>query len=147
MEQLKDFNKKRPLRDLWEEITWKYGCVIHFFKDIRSFFRNLWFWRRTLWEDRWWDYTYIFCLLGRKFQQMEEGFLHKGVSKDAEREARKIRICRLLCERISEADYEPPDWMWKVKDYRYFEWKDARMKDDIEYLSQRINKYVRGWWD
>jgi hypothetical protein len=51
---------------------WWHNSIMH---PIRKFFKgldNLWKWRKIIWNDRWWDYTYFLELLRFKLHDMEE---------------------------------------------------------------------------
>lgn len=71
--------------------------------------QNLWRWLPIIWQDRQWDQSYLFWILQLKLSLMEKYFdSDKSVSTDHKRQAAKIRICRLLVDRIQLNDYTTP---------------------------------------
>jgi len=116
----------------------------YFFKKIYDFIRydvpkgiaNLWIWFPVIWQDRWWDSYYIYALLHKKLSLMEKNFLKYGHHVGAEKDAHKMKVCRLLLERIIKDDYSPMT-VHEIK------WGEAelnwdQLEDGSEYYSLNI---------
>jgi hypothetical protein len=83
--------------------------------------RNIFLWLPILWRDEQWDGTYVFRILDFKFKLMEENFINDAYVADAKKCAREIHICRLLCKRLIDCEYEEMSfriWWKKMDDVR-----------------------------
>lgn len=77
-------------------------------KEIYNWFRyslprgiiNLFLWFKVIWGDRQYDHFYIYKLLHHKLTLMEKHIREKGHSVDNEKDAKKIKICVLLLDRL-----------------------------------------------
>jgi hypothetical protein len=75
---------------------------------MRSFFdgiKNLIRWLPIIWEDRDWDNYFLLKIIEFKLRNMEKFFRTKGHHLYAERDAKKINTCRILCTRITKDNY------------------------------------------
>ena len=111
------------------------------FRGFRSFVRNIWFYRRELWNDQPWDHSYIYRFLRRKLQQM---IALDGISLSWPQQKKKMHLCVLLLDRLIEEDYTdipPIGWLkaWKYEEYM--------IEQDIELLFKTLQKHIRCWWD
>jgi hypothetical protein len=86
--------------------------VKEFFKNIYDEIRyisngiiNIIKWTPVIFKDKWWDDYYFFKLLEFKLKIMEVSFKTKGHHLYAERDSKKMKICRILCKRISDENY------------------------------------------
>lgn len=77
-----------------------------FFSDkLPEFFKNVWRFRRELWEHRWWDYRYTLSVFKRSIEILEEGIRTKGneerVSQSKKLEQMK-KVIELLQHRLDD---------------------------------------------
>ena len=42
-----------------------------FFYHLKNFFKNIWFYRKQLWNDAWWEYAYFLEWIDKKLEQLE----------------------------------------------------------------------------
>ena len=93
---------------LWETIDiywyrWVWGPVTDFIGHLKLFPKNVWKWRKILWNDRDWDYYYILESLRFKIEKtanaIEKGF---WATEQSSRHVRRMRVCVKLLERILE---------------------------------------------
>ena len=83
-------------------------------KDIKSLpynikygIKNLVKWLPVIWKDRDWDQYYFYTMLHRKLKHMEEFFASdRAMALHSEKEAKKIRICVTLLDRIIKDEYD-----------------------------------------
>lgn len=139
---------------------------------IRSI-KNLWHWFPIIWNDRQWDCCYLFELLAFKFKLMEDFYNSKyAVSADTKDIASKVRICRLLCERIYQEDYGSmldliyhsdsfDDFLKRLNSGqetitcetigwtgdRWMKYETYMRDQDVELLCKIIKKHSPSWWD
>ncbi len=112
------------------------------FQNIRNFVRNIWFYRRVLWDDQPWDQIYIYELLRRKLQQM---IAFDGIGMSWPQKQEKIHLCVLLLDRLIEEDYclDVPPIGWS----KPWEYEDYMLEQDVRLLFETMRKHVRTWWD
>lgn len=99
---------------------------------------NLIKWIPIIWQDRDWDYHYIYKILHFKFKNMEE-FMQsdKCWSANSDKTAKQIKISRLLLERLIKCDYLNNAMYWHDKEFEGRKW-DEMFKDD----GSGIKKYI-----
>ena len=86
-----------------------------FFYNVKNGLRNLWKWRSVVWNDRPWDYVYIFKALRFKLDETQRCI--DGAFVGADEEAAKIRSLIEAIERILEDDYVSEEY--KEMDRKY----------------------------
>ena len=123
------------LRQQWEWL----GSL---FQSVRNFVRNIWFYRRVLWDDQPWDQIYIYELLRRKLQQM---IALDGIGQSWPQKQEKMHLCVLLLDRLIEEDYvlgiPPRGWS------KPWEYGDYMVEQDVRLLFETMRKHIRCWWD
>ena len=146
------------------------------FRPFRRFYwrvSNVIRWLPVIWNDQDFDSAYIWMILRKKFENMEDFFnseysYHVG----SEKHAQEVRICKLLCERLIAEDYPTP---WDAGWQKHLDWEsweefvkllntplskvehdcleravkhqDYLKKQDKEILCKMLMKYSDGWWD
>jgi len=106
-------------------------------------FRNLWTWKKIIWQDAQFDYSFMLRILIKKLELMENGFRLHGCCTNSERVAKEIKILRLIVERIERDEYVLFERFGKP-DYKHGEYL---ARQDLEYFGKIINKKLRCWWD
>lgn len=86
--------------------------IIDYLKDIKYGIRNLWRWFPIIWNDRDWDYYYIFKLLKFKFKNMEYNFRNYAHIADADKVADELKVCQLLLDRLIKDEYYGKAYKW-----------------------------------
>ncbi len=105
-------------------------------------FSNLWIWKKVIWHDAQFDFSFLLIILIMKLKLMEDGFNFYGCALDAKKVAQEIKRARLAIERVEKDDYSYK--IFGKKDYNHPEYL---IKQDIEYFTKIINKKLRTWWD
>lgn len=91
---------KDELQDMVEALN---NNLSRFFYNVKNGIRNLWKWRSVVWNDRPWDYVYIFKALRFKLDETQRCI--DGTFVGADEEAAKIRSLIEAIDRILEDDY------------------------------------------
>ena len=91
---------KDELQDMVEALN---NNLARFFYNVKNGLRNIWKWRSVVWNDRPWDYVYIFKALRFKLDETQRCI--DGTFVGAEEEAAKIRSLIEAIDRILEDDY------------------------------------------
>jgi len=75
---------------------------------MKNFFRNikrLLYWLPIIWKDRDWDEHFFFVILQHKLKSMEKYFRKNAHFIGMEKEAKKIKICVQILNRIIDDNY------------------------------------------
>ena len=76
------------------------------FYNIITGIKNIFRWLPVIWKDRQWDQDYLYRVIGQKLKLMEEFWYSDDPwSANQEKVAKKVKLCRLLCDRIVNHDY------------------------------------------
>lgn len=132
---------KTKLQDFWHGIS----------RRVKQFFRNIHrvlYWLPIIWKDRYWDWSFLFTIIKHKMEYNAERFEKHGMHVGSKEDARKMRICCILLDRIIKQDYcvgryEAPTKWWKGPT----EYKSYMTNQDVQLFTKILNKHFRGWWD
>ena len=129
---------------------------------MKNFIKNIWNFRKFLWENRWWDYSFIFFMLREKLKIDVKYYKRHSINKYACDQIKRMNLCIKVLNRILEHDYtenalsffekDYPDWH-RTKNYdkkrfvKCLQQEERQQKQDIEYLFKLLTKYIRTWWD
>ncbi len=130
-------------------------------KTIKRFFRstivgifNIITWLPVVWEDRQFDFAYIFDILQFKLRLMEEYFRNANIIEDSEKIADSIKECKIILDRIQKNDYLPNDILeWPMTEENRKKIIEAGQKEEIEYSADisrfftKMAKEIQNWWD
>lgn len=99
----------------------------------------------VIWNDRQWDYNYLFKLMHRKLELMEKHYDKGAMFIPSPKVTRRIKTCRLLLKRLADEDYyQVNSWFYNKHEAHN---ADYLQKQDLELLLKYLNKYVLYWWD
>lgn len=104
--------------------------VTLFRRDIPYGIRNLLVWFKVIWNDRNWDYHYIFVILRHKLNLMEKAIRNNNNHTEAERDADQIKECveildRLINDVYFDLAYEEYHKKWGEIDFKV---RDGRLE-------------------
>ena len=97
-------------------------------KRLRKF-KNTIRWLPIIWEDQQWDEHYLFRILEHKLKIMENHFRHKGICVSAKGNANKMKVCRLLCQRLIDGNYTNP---YVERNRSHFDWFEKKMLESFD---------------
>lgn len=92
---------KKEWRTLKSSVSYFYWEYVY---GVIRFLRNLWAWRGILWNDRDWDFTYIYQVIAFKLRKQADSMEKHGLHTHKARDAKRMRTCAALMERACE-DY------------------------------------------
>jgi len=84
------------LKRLSRHQTWWYKTYSAIRWDIPHFIKNIWRFRKELYNHNWWDYRFTLNMLERSLIIMEKGISEKGIEVDETREPKVKAIRRVL---------------------------------------------------
>lgn len=111
-------NQPRPnfFRRIW--LWWEHdGKYYH--KYFKQGVKNIIYWFPIIWKDRNWDSHYIFNILKHKLKAQADYIGRRDFHTRAQQDARRMRICVKLIEKVQEEDYAM-EYMDYVKDRVWF---------------------------
>ena len=73
---------------------WKVWAAIRY--DIPLFFKNVWKFRKELYNHQWWDYRFTLEMLYRSLSIMEKGMSEKGIEVTETRDVKVQKMRRAL---------------------------------------------------
>jgi len=83
-----------------KRLMWHQSKVYRFYSlfryDIPLFVKNIWRFRRELWNHQWWDYRFTLNMLQRSLTIMEQGMSEKGMEVTETREPKVQSMRRAL---------------------------------------------------
>ena len=84
---------------------WKVWSAIRY--DIPLFFKNVWRFRKELYNHQWWDYRYTLEMMYRSLSIMEKGMSERGieVAETRDKKVEKMRRALELLKHKLDDDY------------------------------------------
>jgi hypothetical protein len=76
------------------------------FRNFKQGIKNLWYWGPIIWQDRNWDYHYIFEILKHKLKAQSNYIGSRNFHTRAKTDARNMMICVNLIQKIQDDFYE-----------------------------------------
>jgi hypothetical protein len=90
------------LKTLERQQTWWYRIYATIRWDIPHFFKNIYRFRKELYEHQWWDYRFTLNMMQRSLEIMEEKISVKGIEVSESREP-KVRQMRRAIELLKNS--------------------------------------------
>ena len=78
----------------YDSNLWKVWAAIRY--DIPLFFKNVWRFRKELYNHQWWDYRFHLEMMYRSLSIMEKGMSEKGMEVAETRNVKLIKMRRAL---------------------------------------------------
>ena len=113
--------------------------------DLGRGVKNLIKWFPVIWEDRDFDWYYMFKIMEKKLLEMERAEYfswHANSGKDAHR----IKVCRLLIQRIQKDDYWENACKIIPASSGTHEIANYMQNQDMDMLFSILRKHCLGWW-
>ena len=93
--KITDSFTKSLKRLIWHQ-HWLYRIYALFRYDILLFVKNMWRFRKELWDHQWWDYRFTLNMMERSLTIMEKGMSTRGMEVSETREPKVISMRRAL---------------------------------------------------
>lgn len=91
----------KSLKRMIRHQTWWYKTYSFLRWDLKHFFRNIWLFRRELWDHSWWDYRFTLNMLERSLTIMEKGMSERGMEVSETRDP-KVKAMRRALELLHD---------------------------------------------
>lgn len=138
------------IRNLTDDVIWRWAQRKFRLYIIEYGVKNIIYWFPIVWQDRWWDHIFLYSILNHKLKQMEKGFREDGCHVYHEQDAKKIKICVLLLDRLQNdayIDYKN-ERGWEPELFKFeLDKEEHMMNQDLDLLFKILRKHIRTWWD
>lgn len=135
--------------------------------DIPRFLSNLYFYRKTLWGSRGYDYSGAYLALRDTLQKNVDYMDKYSYHTTKDKSVREMKTCIHLLDRLIKSDYQKVDWVKKdfknpdavslldyfepVPRYQFPSKTNCKRevgieKYDKELLFKLLNKHLTTWW-
>jgi hypothetical protein len=110
--------------------------------------RNLWKWKKIIWQDRDWDYFFTYQILKKKLEFQRDHFEQNGWHDKSDNDVKTLNECIELINKvqhevyIDEAINLESDWTEKVLIEAENKHNEARKE-----LFEKLEKNIEHWWD
>ena len=127
----------KSLRVMARQETWWYKTYEFFRYKLPAFFRNLYYFRRELWEFRGWDYSFNLSLFARSLEKTSEVIEKHGneVESSKNKKVEKIkRVVELI--KNSREDlyiYRAEEELGEIRGENWFLGDEELNPDDMEH--------------
>ena len=145
-EEYKKHKKKRIFKNIIEVIKYWYNNLIIFvvFYNIKNGLKNLWIYKSIIWNDRWYDYSYIFKILEFKLEQNIKNW-NKAHYVGSEFTKKRMIIC---LQRIQEYNTNLENlqellFTKKISKLEYLKQKDKLLNRTWKSFGRNIQRF----WD
>lgn len=118
-----------------------------YFRSFKQGLQNLWKWKKIIYKDRDWDYSYIFEILIAKLEFQAKYLREYSYHTSANYDASKIMLCVKLLERVQSEYYL--DEAFNAEGLTKESWDKAIARHDkAKRLAFKIlERYIERWWD
>lgn len=129
--------------------------------NLKYSIRNLFYYFKTIWNDRSWDHSYILILLKIKLEKIVKDYDRKSYSTDIPYQKKYLRISINLLNKLIEDNFleEEYEKLFEGKDYLNLN-KKTMEKLNILHIKQHklkkkhlrllmliLEKRIEIWWD
>lgn len=85
------------------------------FRDLPNFFRNIYKFRKALWDHRWWDYGGVLYFMEIGIEDISKGIEHKGIEVDDSRIKKVYKMNRVV------------EILRNIREYRYHDIVESKL--------------------
>lgn len=129
--------------------------------NLKYGIRNLFYYFKTIWNDRSWDHSYILILLKIKLEKIIKDYDRKSYSTDIPYQKKYLKISINLLNKLIEDDFlkEENEKLFEGKDYLNLD-KETNKKLNVLWENQNklrkkhmrllmlvLEKRIDFWWD
>lgn len=100
---------------------WYSRVISEKYYNIKYGISNLIHWLPVVWEDRGWDFSYMFCVWEKKFDLMIKSF-ERGRNHvcGCDKQIKRMKICKEICRRLKD------DWFYHENTFMFHDKKMGR---------------------
>jgi hypothetical protein len=108
--------------------------------------------RQFLNNYKWYDYSFLLMAMEDWLGNASKVTLKRGTHLNADKVAKKMKICAELCKRVRE-DVTQSNHVFLSRNhsnsflYEKYQYSDKRRKANLSLLTTMLNKHLLGFWD
>lgn len=108
--------------------------------------------RQFLNAYKWYDYSFLLMAMEDWLDNASKVTMKKGTHLNADKVAKKMKICAELCKRVRE-DEPQRNEVFTQRNYvgnfisEKFSYQEKRRKANLSLLTTMLNKHLLGFWD
>lgn len=144
---IKSFNIQKEERwiEYWETYDALDDIFIHPFRKIWYGIGNIIAYAPIIYRDRDWDHSDFLKLMRFKLKRMEYNIRINDRHTTSDEDARNIRRCIFLLDRLIAEDYFslPENKNFKGR----YDFGEYMHDQDMKWLMKILNKHLREWWN
>jgi hypothetical protein len=119
---------------------------VRMWRKLVSYFhqtRNIIRWIPVIWQDRYWDWCFLFKIMEFKLRTDSKKYNKWGNHVNSDKEAKRMLVCAELLKRMTDNNYKRSE----IGEQSLLKYDDYMRDQDLEYLLKIMKKHVFSWWD
>ena len=121
--------------------------IKYLFEVFTCGIKNLITWFPIIWADRQWDYRFFYEILYKKVLLLERHHIKYNPFTSKERTLKKMKICKLLCERLLNNNYIDNAMILHKNEWdKVQRLSEYTEKQDRVMLFKILEKEINRWW-
>lgn len=114
--------------------------ITDFLRNVKYGLQNYWKWKRLIYNDRDWDWAFLYRIMASKMDNMADYHEKHGVWAGKDNAIHDLRECAKRLRRVEEEDYETDQELtWEVV--------HKLVLEDEEWVYSVMKEKARSWWD
>ena len=147
----------KSLKKLNRQNTWWYKTYDIIRYGIPEFLRNVYRFRKQLWNHRWWDYHFTLQMFKRSLEIQEKGMREKGIEESAALQKKLYKMKRAI--QIMERVMDPTEGYitlaekqlgkkssWSDEGWTFFSEKSDEQRDDDKAILELAHQLEDAEW-
>lgn len=110
-----------------------------FFRNLKYGLRNFWVWSKLIYNDRDWDFVYLYQIIELKLLRMAQLHRKYGVCENAVQVAEELEEAAACLKRLYEDEYY-------ISKGGYSAYQEKQQRD-LDRFCELFNTKSMGWWD
>jgi len=90
--------------DILDTLKSPFSWISDLYRDVKYGLKNLWFYRKIIWNDRWFDHSYLLRMMEIKLQNMSQNW-DKSIYVDWEKDKATIDEALILLNLLIEDQF------------------------------------------
>lgn len=132
---MEEKSRNRPwYQKKYDSFKWKVARSRVFWRHkVPQGVHNIIKWAPVIWQDRDWDYTYIYHILAYKFNEMSKLHENYGIAENSKLYSEQLKYASELAQKLAD-----DEWLYDF---------DEKHQEKTDEFWSYINKNIGGWWD
>lgn len=111
--------------------------------QIKYCIRNLWIYRKLIWNDRHWDHSFLYDMLAFKLEEMSKFYAKYSSWTEKDEHVALMKSASEMCKRIAKQNYCEKEWDEHSKKFPST-WKFTQCEDNPQLSKLNIEYETPG---